>query len=167
VARLLPLEVPLVQSRNRHVPHHQRGAATLPVLIRPVATALLVAGLIAFGIGESAAQSSRTYPGISTRGIPSTSSSHDSYQRRLGSQQTPSMRSTDFGQPRYPRSPQTIYDNTPRTTGVIDDPARIDGRQPPRRGTTDWVRYCQAKYRSFNASTGMYRAKSGEYRPCR
>jgi hypothetical protein len=123
--------------------------------------------MTAAACGAVWAQSSRTYPGISTRGIPSTSSSHDSYQRRLGSQQKPSMRATDFGQPRYPRSPETIYDYTGRTTGVIDDPARIDGRQPPRRGTTDWVRYCQAKYRSFNASTGMYRAKSGEYRPCR
>jgi len=123
--------------------------------------------MIAAASNAAVGQSSRSYPGISTRGIPSTSSSHDSYNQRLGSQQRPSMRATDFGEPRYPRSPETIYDYTPRTTDLIDDPARIDGRQPPRRGTTDWVRYCQAKYRSFNASTGLYRAKSGEYRPCR
>jgi hypothetical protein len=115
----------------------------------------------------AAAQSTRTYPSIAPRGMPSNSTSYDRYQRSLDNQKSPSMRSTDFGQPRYPRTPETVYDYTDRTTGPIDDATRIDGRQPPRRGTTDWVRYCQAKYRSFNASTGVYRAKSGEYRPCR
>ena len=30
-----------------------------------------------------------------------------------------------------------------------------------------WLDYCRAKYRSFDPATGMYRATSGELRPCR
>jgi len=37
----------------------------------------------------------------------------------------------------------------------------------PRPGTRAWVRYCAAKYRSFNPETGMYRSASGRLKPCR
>jgi len=30
-----------------------------------------------------------------------------------------------------------------------------------------WLDHCRAKYRSFDPATGMYRATSGELRPCR
>lgn len=30
-----------------------------------------------------------------------------------------------------------------------------------------WLDYCRSKYRSFDPATGMYRATSGELRPCR
>ena len=31
----------------------------------------------------------------------------------------------------------------------------------------DWLDYCAAKYRSFNPRTGLYKAGSGRWRPCR
>lgn len=37
----------------------------------------------------------------------------------------------------------------------------------PAAGTAAWLRYCAAKYQSFDPDTGMYLSYSGEYLPCR
>lgn len=35
-----------------------------------------------------------------------------------------------------------------------------------RQASSDYIRYCSQKYRSFNPSTGMYRTYSGQYKRC-
>jgi BA14K-like protein/YmgG-like glycine-zipper protein len=37
----------------------------------------------------------------------------------------------------------------------------------PTPGSEEWYDYCEAKYRSFNPDTGMYRSASGGWKPCR
>jgi len=39
-------------------------------------------------------------------------------------------------------------------------------KRAPPAGTPAWVDYCSAKYRSFDAGTGMYLSYSGDLRPC-
>ena len=37
----------------------------------------------------------------------------------------------------------------------------------PASGSPAWYDYCEAKYRSFDADTGMYLSSSGNWKPCR
>lgn len=39
-------------------------------------------------------------------------------------------------------------------------------RQAPPRWSDEWYHYCEAKYRSFNRSTGKYLTNRGVYRYC-
>jgi hypothetical protein len=42
-----------------------------------------------------------------------------------------------------------------------------DAGGEPAKGTPEWNAYCADKYRSFDPETGMYKAYSGQMRPCK
>ena len=42
-----------------------------------------------------------------------------------------------------------------------------DAGTAPERGTPEWNSYCAAKFKSFDAATGMYRNFEGQPRECR
>ena len=45
--------------------------------------------------------------------------------------------------------------------------AATDRRKAPPAGTSAWLDYCSAKYRSFDRASGLYRSYAGNYKPCR
>lgn len=116
-----------------------------------------------------------SYPGIPQLGPPTFQTRQDAYHRSMQNRNYPPVLGTTKNSPGstiqpsrqyYPSTNQQVYDYSTCSTSQVDDPARIYSTTKPRRGTVDWVKYCTAKYRSFNASTGLYRTKGGEYRPC-
>jgi BA14K-like protein len=38
--------------------------------------------------------------------------------------------------------------------------------EPANKGSAEWNAHCAAKYKSFDAATGMYKSFSGKMRPC-
>lgn len=40
------------------------------------------------------------------------------------------------------------------------------GSAKPEKGSEEWNAHCAAKYKSFDAATGMYKSFSGKIKPC-
>jgi hypothetical protein len=40
------------------------------------------------------------------------------------------------------------------------------GSAKPEKGSAEWNAHCAAKYRSFDAATGLYKSYTGVMRPC-
>jgi BA14K-like protein len=49
---------------------------------------------------------------------------------------------------------------------VAAPPAVEGGSAKPEKGSAEWNAHCAAKYRSFDAATGMYKSYSGKIKPC-
>jgi uncharacterized protein YcfJ len=65
---------------------------------------------------------------------------------------------------KWERAYYRAFDNCMASSAVARQP--VYAGEAPRPGTKAWYRYCSAKYRSFNPSTGMYTAYSGKQYPC-
>jgi hypothetical protein len=45
-------------------------------------------------------------------------------------------------------------------------PAAVVPTADPSKGSAEWNAACAAKYKSFDAATGMYKSYTGKQRPC-
>lgn len=45
-------------------------------------------------------------------------------------------------------------------------PAAAPAAVKPVQGSAEWNAHCAAKYKSFDAATGMYKSYTGKMRPC-
>ena len=45
-------------------------------------------------------------------------------------------------------------------------PAVEPASAKPEKGSAEWNAHCAAKYKSFDAATGMYKSYTGKTRPC-
>jgi len=57
--------------------------------------------------------------------------------------------------------------NSERVAYVVPRREHVVVGVHPAVGTEEWVSYCSAKYRTFDADTGMYVTYTGESVPCR
>jgi hypothetical protein len=78
-----------------------------------------------------------------------------------------------LSQPRYPRYPSYYY-YEPAPVYVAPPPRVYYYQQPApayynsvQPWTPEWYAYCDARYRSFNASTGYFLGYDGQYHFCR
>jgi len=61
-----------------------------------------------------------------------------------------------------------ILDGRSAAEPVVAAPARAPAAPGnPVQGSPEWNAACAAKYKSFDASTGMYKSFSGLIKPCR
>ncbi|WP_336288214.1 MULTISPECIES: BA14K family protein [unclassified Bartonella] len=77
---------------------------------------------------------------------------------------------------KQPEQPQVIYQTAPQSQVVYQEVPQtqiIYEVQPgtvyqnaQQLGAADWLRYCKAKYRSFNPKTGTYRGHDGKDHFC-